>query len=203
VLWIAGGREGGRRSRRSYYKGSIMHWNRAALERNLTFMYMSRPKIVREGGCSNSMPCNKVRALRRRRSFAEFGGMERRRSRQVTRWVVTIAVALVSLPSPELPCLSPDTTSCVYLPFHSNPSCNLKNSQKAGSCLNSASFLDVGGLRISMTLARRSTPPGMERHICANRPSIWRRPLRILPASLDDMFEKESESRDSMTELQR
>lgn len=99
MLWIAGGREGGRRSRRSYRKGSMRYWDGAVPERYLTFMYISRPKIVREGGCNRSMPCSKVRALRRRRSFAEFGGMERSRSRHVTRWVVTIAVVLVSHPS--------------------------------------------------------------------------------------------------------
>ena len=36
------------------------------------------------------MPWSRVRALRRRRSFAEFGGMESRRSRHVTRCVVTM-----------------------------------------------------------------------------------------------------------------
>jgi hypothetical protein len=66
-------------------------------------MCVSREKRAREGGCSSSMPCSRSSALSSRASLSEEAGMESRRSRQVTRWVVTGAsLAVVSLPA----CLS-------------------------------------------------------------------------------------------------
>lgn len=75
-----------------------------------------------------------------------------------------------------------------HLPFHSNPSCSLKNSRKAGSSLNIARSFGAccccsafaTDLRLSVAGAER------ERQIWASRPSSWRRPLRILTPSKEE-----------------
>jgi hypothetical protein len=76
--------------------------------------------------------------------------------------------------------------------FHSKPSCSLKNSRKAGSSFSCDSSLGVRLLSLvgetAIDCLRFSTGvvPEPERQICARRPSSWRRPLRILPASKEE-----------------
>lgn len=75
------------------------------------------------------------------------------------------------------------------LPFHSNPSCSLKNSRKAGSFFNDDnSLVDCFDAPFTITELRRSAgeDDDLDRHICARRPSSCRRPLRILMPSLED-----------------
>ncbi len=78
-----------------------------------------------------------------------------------------------------------------HLPFHSNPSCSLKNSRNAGSSLNIARSFGACCCCCSSAFAtdlRRSIAAGAERErqIWASRPSSWRRPLRILTPSKEE-----------------
>jgi hypothetical protein len=92
------------------------------------------------------------------------------------------------------------------LPFHSKPSCNRKNSLKAGSSGNWPSFFGVLSScspRLIADAFRRC--PGadcfalpLERHICASMPSICRSPFRIFCVSLDAIL---SNARDSSASI--
>jgi len=78
-----------------------------------------------------------------------------------------------------------------HLPFHSNPSCSLKNSRNAGSSLNIARSFGACCCCCCSAFAtdlRRSIAAGAERErqIWASRPSSWRRPLRILTPSKEE-----------------
>lgn len=89
--------------------------------------------------------------------------------------------------------------------FHSNPSCNLKNSLKAGSWQSSSStFRGGGSFPGSMTLRRLS--PGElgeeDRHIWARRPSTWRSPFRILSGSYEERLSNARESSASMLSME-
>lgn len=78
------------------------------------------------------------------------------------------------------------------LPFHSNPSCNLKNSRNAGSSFREArSLVDCDcdcfeGLAGTKELRRSAALLDLERQIWARRPSSWRRPFLILIPSFDE-----------------
>lgn len=71
------------------------------------------------------------------------------------------------------------------VPFHSKPSCSLKNSRKAGS-----SFRDDNSLVVcfdapmgTTELLRSAGVLVRDRQIWARSPSSWRKPLRILAPS--------------------
>lgn len=89
------------------------------------------------------------------------------------------------------------------VPLYSKESCNLKNSLKAGSDGRSCSVLGVVTVSFGdgTTEARRLCPGEVfwERHICARRPSIWRRPLRSFELSLEEILSKARESRVSIS----
>ena len=87
-------------------------------------------------------------------------------------------------------------------PFHSKFSCNLKNSLNAGS---SATWCRLFGAVASLCnciadglLFCGDREDGFGRQICANRPSIWRMPLRILRLSLEEMLSKANDRSASM-----
>jgi len=90
--------------------------------------------------------------------------------------------------------------------FHSNPSCNLKNSRNAGSSLSSPSCFLIGGSLPGSTIMDLGLFEGAigfdgevdERQIWARSPSTCRNPLRILPPSYEDKLSKERESRASI-----
>lgn len=72
------------------------------------------------------------------------------------------------------------------VPFHSKPSCSLKNSRNAGSSSSEESSLVVCFEELAGTTELRRSAAGVgdrERHIWARSPSSWRRPLRILTPS--------------------
>ncbi len=94
-----------------------------------------------------------------------------------------------------------------HSPFHSNPSCSLKNSRNAGSSPSVArSFVPCSFIPalVVATDLRRSTAEvagaERERQIWASRPSSWRRPLRILTPSKEERWSKERERRDSIVD---
>ena len=69
-------------------------------------------------------------------------------------------------------------------PFHSNPSCSLKNSRKAGSSFNDdSSFVVCLDAPLAPTAELRRSVAFLERQIWARRPSSWRRPFLILMPS--------------------
>ena len=75
------------------------------------------------------------------------------------------------------------------LPFHSNPSCSLKNSRNAGSSFrDDNSFVCCFDVPFSTTELRLSASWGadLEMQIWARRPSSCRKPFRILTPSLED-----------------
>ena len=88
-------------------------------------------------------------------------------------------------------------------PFHSNPSCNRKNSLKAGSSRSAANCFpsgcvpgDCDGRRLhgddegdvdDVDVDDDDDDDDGERQIWASRLSICRRPRRILVASLEEM----------------
>ena len=80
-------------------------------------------------------------------------------------------------------------------PLHLNPSCNRKNSLNAASSLNTPRPL-ASAIPSPPFLGERAG--ALDRQICANKPSICRRPLRILVASTEEMLSNASERRDSM-----
>jgi hypothetical protein len=92
-------------------------------------------------------------------------------------------------------------------PFHSKPSCNRKNSLKAGSSDNWLSFFGVDSCCSPMLIDEAFLRwPGvegfdlpLERHIWASMPSIWRSPFRIFCVSLDAMLSNASESSASIS----
>jgi hypothetical protein len=144
-------------------------------------MYISLENRTRLGGCSNSTPCIRSRHARINRSFPP-SFFPSSRSRHCTNRSAT---------------------------FHSKPSCSLKNSRKAGSPQRSESCLRGGVLGgvgsesrlrgdeeeaedekkecrlFAGALVGEDGAEGVEdeRQSCASRPSIWRRPLRILELS--------------------
>lgn len=83
----------------------------------------------------------------------------------------------------------------IHLPLHLKPSCSRKNSLKAASSLNTPRPL-ASAMPSPPFLGERAG--ALDRQICANRPSICRKPLRILVASTEEMLSKASERRDSM-----
>lgn len=133
-------------------------------------MYISLENKLREDGCSSMMPWIRSKVWMINKSFCPSFDFPSSLSKQLTNRSAT---------------------------FHSNPSCNLKNSLNAGSWLRSlSSFRGGGSLPGSMTLRRLSAEEFDEedRHICASRPSTWRSPLRILDWSYEERLSKERES---------
>lgn len=95
---------------------------------------------------------------------------------------------------------------CSCSPFHWKPSCNRKNSRKAGSCLSSPSCLVLPCCCCCSFLSSNAEDfllcgerePARERHICASNPSICRKPFRILELSREEMLSNERLNKDSM-----
>lgn len=92
------------------------------------------------------------------------------------------------------------------LPFHSKLSCSLKNSLNAGStatCCRLFGTVASGWICVDGLLFCGDLDGGLGRHICANKPSIWRMPLRILRPSLDEMLSKASDKSASIVNIDR
>lgn len=83
------------------------------------------------------------------------------------------------------------------LPLYSKESCSLKNSLNAGSEGRSCSVFGVEteSFGDGTTEARLLCPEVVfwERHICARRPSICRRPFRSLELSFEETLSKARE----------
>ena len=92
--------------------------------------------------------------------------------------------------------------SDICIPFHSNPSCNRKNSLKARSWRSVVSILPSGCAagddedEVLRLLGDEDVEEDVDdddafrdevRQICASRLSICRRPLRIFVASFEEM----------------
>ncbi len=82
-----------------------------------------------------------------------------------------------------------------FIPFHSNPSCSLKNSRKAGSSTKEARSLGLWSWSwssyspieiIDLRLSAAERPDRCERQICARSPSSCRRPFLILTPSEEE-----------------
>lgn len=90
----------------------------------------------------------------------------------------------------------------VFIPFHSKLSCNRQNSRKAGSSTKVASFLSGdAGCDVGVALECRLLGDSalfLGRQICASKPSIWRRPLRMRVGEEEVMLSNDRESKVSM-----
>jgi len=157
--WIAGQFTGSRRSKRCLYKLALATINRIYVGRNenlwvqiLTFMYNSLENRVLLGGCNNKIPCIKSSVWIINKSYSPSFALPNNLSKQFTSLIAT---------------------------FHSNPSCSLKNSRKAGSAPSSSSAFLGGGSRSGSRTLRRFSALVLgcdcedceERQICARRPS--------------------------------
>lgn len=96
-----------------------------------------------------------------------------------------------------------DIISSMDVLFHLNESWILKNSLNAGSTPRSRS-LRVESLvskADDFLLCGDSDKDVFDRQICANSPSICRRPLRMRKASVEEMLSKATDSSDSIVLL--
>ena len=103
----------------------------------------------------------------RRRSLVPEEDFERRRSRVDIRRIATVWGKVFSANYSLMVII-------IVVPFHSNPSCNLKNSRNAGSSFNDNNSLVVCCFEAGATIElRRSAAEGLdrERQIWARRPS--------------------------------
>ena len=84
----------------------------------------------------------------------------------------------------------PQYINSKHTPFHSNPSCNLKNSLNAGSSFKDANSLGVRSLLLGFATDLRFSAAGIfddfDKHICASNPSNCRKPFLILPESKEE-----------------
>lgn len=122
-------------------------------------------------------------------SFSEVPGIPSRRSRVAMRREATTDVRY------QYCALASMMFRRTISPLHLKPSCNRKNSLNAASSLSTPKPL-ASAIPSPPFLGERAG--ALDRQICANKPSICRRPLRILVASTEEMLSNASERRDSM-----